>query len=268
MVDLSLYVDSRNFSAVTRPTFAGLLGWPECYYFPVVERRRARERTGHMGFSTGGAEGEGGDKGVVGETPERAVREAQAGGGVDIGKTKRELQMLRVCADFLSPLAKKVEEGGGPFWFGDAPSSLDCYVLGYLALLLIPEMPEDWAARAVKREPRLAAYVHDLRERLLGGIVVGQAERGDLPWLGGVLVEEVRAWAAGLWGNGEEEWKDEDPMVEERKRRAVLARRKEWWKSLGFILGGVAGMAGYVVWSGIVAIRTTDGEDGQEVVPW
>jgi len=217
-----------------------------------------------MGVSSKSLAQENDDKRVIGETPgERAVREAQAEGSVDVGWTKREVQMLRVCAEFLAPLAQKVAESSGPFWFGDSPSSLDCYVFGYLALLLIPEMPEDWAARAVRREPRLAAYVHDLN-RMLARIVVGQAERGDLPWLGRVLLEEVKGWVAGFAGNGVEEWKDEDPMIEARNRRAVLARRREWWKSVGFVLGGVAGMAGYLVWSGIIAISGPEIETGKE----
>ncbi|KAI5846679.1 outer mitochondrial membrane transport complex protein-domain-containing protein [Tricharina praecox] len=274
VVDLSLYADEKNFTAVTRPGFASLLGWPECYYYPTVERRRARGRTAHLGVGLGGAgDGEGaGGMEVLGETPgERAVRAARAGGGAggvegEVGRTKREVQLSRVCADFLSPLARMVADSPGPFWFGAAPSSLDCWVLGYLALLLIPDMPQDWAKSAVQREPRLAAYVHDMRARLLEGVVLGRAERGDLPWLGGVLVDEVRGWVGGLWTRGDEEWRDDDPMLEERKRRAVLARRREWWKSLGFVLGGVAGMMGYVVWSGIVAIGGSGAEEGEEVV--
>jgi sorting and assembly machinery component 37 len=50
-----------------------------------------------------------------------------------------------------------------------SPSSLDCLAVAYLALALIPVLPEPWLAESMGRYPRLCAYVHELRQRFFGG---------------------------------------------------------------------------------------------------
>jgi sorting and assembly machinery component 37 len=234
------------------------MGWRE----PGVRRGEARERTAGLGLAREGARAE--TARVMGETPgERAVREANAGGpregGVAIG---REAQLMKLLNELLVPLEKKVRETDGPFLFGDTPSYADCVAVGYLSLILMPELPNAWAREGLMARERLAAYVHDMRARMLQGVEVGEVEKADLPWLGGVVLdgfwETVKGWKSGT---GEEEWRDDDPLVEERKKKAFLQRRREWWKSVGFVTAGLLGMGAYVVWSGIVAFGGAGGQE-------
>lgn len=55
----------------------------------------------------------------------------------------------------------------------DSPSSLDCVAFAYLALALIPALPEPWLATSMSRYPTLCAYVHALNQRFWGGFING-----------------------------------------------------------------------------------------------
>ncbi|KAF8544676.1 Tom37 C-terminal domain-containing protein [Trichophaea hybrida] len=267
IVDLSLYVSHKNFSAVTRPRFAKMLGWPVCYYLPLQARSAARERTRHLGFRSIDITQKQ-EEPALGETAgEKAAREATGPSPATkaLKDSAANIKLAALCDDLLGALTKQL--GQSRFLFGDdAPASVDCVAIGYLALLLIPEMPQSFAADAMRRFPRLCAYVHDLRPRFLGeeenqeALPWGTPERGDLPWLGGVFLESLKENLLGR-GRQEEEWVDDDPLLEERKKRAAEKKRREWWKSVAFIAGGVFGMVGYVVWSGIVAFPGMHGEE-------
>lgn len=53
----------------------------------------------------------------------------------------------------------------------DSPSSLDCLAFAYMALALIPALPEPWLATSMARYPTLCAYVHELNQRFWGGSI-------------------------------------------------------------------------------------------------
>lgn len=50
----------------------------------------------------------------------------------------------------------------------DSPSSLDCLAFAYMALALIPVLPDPWLATSMSRYPTLCAYVHALNQRFFG----------------------------------------------------------------------------------------------------
>ncbi|KAA8912320.1 Tom37 C-terminal domain-containing protein [Sphaerosporella brunnea] len=261
IIDLALWVDRKNYAAVTRPLIAGMLPWPMSWIEPGTRRVAARERVSVLGMAK---EEEKERAPVIGETVgERAVREAEGGANVARrGEIGRELALKRVLAELVEPLLKQVLMSDGPFLLGEVPSVVDCVALGYLSCLLMPECPNDWAGEGLRKRERLAAYVHDMRARMLQGVQVGKVEKADLPWLGGVLVDGFKRTVEEWTGKkGDEEWRDEDPLVEEKKRKAAMARRREWWKSVAFVLAGVVGMGTYVVWSGIVAIGHVEDEE-------
>jgi len=262
IVDLSLYVSHQNFSAVTRPRFAQMLGWPVCYYLPLQARSAARERTRHLGFRSIDITQKQEDtpEPPLGETVgEKAAREATGPSPATkaLKDSAANIKLAALCDDLLSALTKQL--GRNRYLFGDeAPASVDCVAIGYLTLLLIPEMPQSFAADAMRKFPRLCAYVHDIRAKFFGdegnqgALPWGTPERGDLPWLGGVFLDSLKETLLEK-GREEEEWVDDDPLLQERKKRAAEKKRREWWKSVAFIASGVVGMVGYVVWSGIVA---------------
>lgn len=54
----------------------------------------------------------------------------------------------------------------------DRPSSLDCLAFAYLALSLLPDVPQQWLADSMKsRYPALCVYVKDLAQEFFGGPV-------------------------------------------------------------------------------------------------
>lgn len=71
--------------------------------------------------------------------------------------------------------------GDERFFFGsDRPTSLDCLAFGYLALMLVPEVPRPWLRDVVRgRYESLALLVDNIRDELFGGDVAS-----SLPWSG------------------------------------------------------------------------------------
>ena len=200
---------------------------------------------------------------------EQAAREAAEIKKVQIApEAKAGIRLTAMADELLDALQERL--GDGRFFFGDdAVTSLDCVAVGYLSLLLVPEMPFSFAGDAVRRHARLAAYLHELRPKLLGpmvetevvlegkaaGLPWGPVERGDVPWLTGVFLDGAKQ-ALTPWrsqSDKKEKADDEDPLMEERLKKMNRERRREWWKSVGFVTGSVAAMVGYVLWSGIVA---------------
>lgn len=191
--------------------------------------------------------------------------------------------------DFLTPLERLLTAPGRDpnsryLLGGDEPGMADCAALGVLSLLLFPELPDNWASEAVKRRTRLSGWVNYMRSLCFGDAVKsvedvvrgeeggkvpwGRVERGDWVWLGSVWKEVV----GGIWNRevvvGEEvEDEEEEDMGElerEQRRREREGRRREWWKSVGMVAGGVVGFVGFVVWSGLVSIAGTSGEGEEE----
>lgn len=53
----------------------------------------------------------------------------------------------------------------------DSPSSLDCLAFAYMALALIPVLPDPWLATSMSRYSTLCAYVHALNQRFFGAFI-------------------------------------------------------------------------------------------------
>ncbi|CCX33600.1 Tom37 C-terminal domain-containing protein [Pyronema domesticum] len=266
LLDLSLYVSHKNFSSVTRPVFSSLLGWPVCYYHPLSARNAARERVRHLGFSssidiTKKAEDV---MAPLGETPgERAAREAadpkprnNALGELAVG-----IKLSAMMNDFLGPLEKQLGEHRS--LLGGQTASVDCVMLGYLALMLVPEMPKAWAKEGLDRHPNLKAWTEEFIGRVFADLPMGEVERGDVAWLGGVVYRNFIDNLPVI-GKKEKVKNEEDPMLDASRKRAEALQRKEWWKSVLFITGGVVGMITYIAWSGIIRIQTGGEEGGEE----
>jgi hypothetical protein len=273
VVDLYLLMEDRNWEeagrgVVARAVGGGVVGWG------VVAglRKGARARVA----------------GMVGR------------GGMEVEGVEHRVAVSRLCAEVFGVLERRLgprryffdeeeeeEEqeavvGGGG---GGGPCSFDCVCLAFLALIAYPEVPVDWARVELARFPRLELWVQEHREKFLGpfveaGEVLGGKERGgegvlpwelvgrgDLLWFLGAVVESVKE-GLGFWGvkrvrgKGEEgeEGEEGDLSKAEARRKVEEARRREWWKSVVFVGAAVAGMAGYVFWSGILALGEVKAE--------
>lgn len=200
----------------------------------------------------------------LGETPgERAAREAadpkprnNALGELAVG-----IKLSAMMNDFLGPLEKQLGEHRS--LLGGQTASVDCVMLGYLALMLVPEMPKAWAKEGLDRHPNLKAWTEEFIGRVFADLPMGEVERGDVAWLGGVVYRNFIDNLPVI-GKKEKVKNEEDPMLDASRKRAEALQRKEWWKSVLFITGGVVGMITYIAWSGIIRIQTGGEEGGEE----
>lgn len=69
---------------------------------------------------------------------------------------------LKTLADaFFEPLEQQLEK---TYLLGDDLSAVDFLALGYLQLMLRPELPQNWLQREMKRYPKLVAYTERMEE--------------------------------------------------------------------------------------------------------
>lgn len=271
LVDLSLYVSHRNYSTCTQPLLAGLLGWPLRYHLPLRARDAARDRTGHLGLASIDATSEPGHGHEQEHEQERERRRGSpasqtAAAAALLKDSAPNIRLAALYDELLGALARQL--GAKNYLLSDeAYATVDCVAVGYLALLLLPDMPQGFARDAMRRYPRVGAYVNDLRVKFLGGdgdgdgLPWGSLERGDLPWLGGVLLDAVTD-ALPPWSGGRAH-KAAEPTDDGQQTSRAEQQRIEWWKNVGFVAGGVLALVGYAVWSGIAAFPGMHGEDVQ-----
>ncbi|OLN84322.1 Metaxin-like protein [Colletotrichum chlorophyti] len=187
LVDAALYGTHDNWTAVTRPALSNLLGFPLSWTVPVMLRDQATARCAHLGFDALGAEDE--DAPDPQTSPlDRAMKHLPVSGKKSVleemkAGTARGIRLHAVTIDALAPLEDlraRGEETPGEkkrFFGGDVPTSLDCILLGHLALIQATSLPQDWLrAILAKKFPHLVAMVADLREECL-------VSPGALPWV-------------------------------------------------------------------------------------
>ncbi|KAH0543109.1 hypothetical protein FGG08_002535 [Glutinoglossum americanum] len=175
LLDLSLFVSSKNYEAVTRPLYSAVLPWPIQYFSLPKLRSAAKARTDHLGFSSL-------DVDTAGE--KEASTSAAASASLIPPSLRHSKETLRtvltqpvhasqfrldaLIASVLDPLQELL--GEKQFFLSDTQvSSLDCLVLGYLALFLYPDLPQSWLADTMRRKyARLCGYVSGHHGRFFG----------------------------------------------------------------------------------------------------
>ena len=164
--------------AATRPAYSSLLSWPDQWFLPAERRATARARIEHLDGSsldTSDFDDLDDSKHRTSATdfmiPQslRSSRQSLS----DVVKQASLASRIRLdgIADaFLHPLEQLL--GKKRYLLSeDSPSSLDCLAFAYLALALIPVLPEPWLATSMSRYPTLCAYVHALNQRFWGGSI-------------------------------------------------------------------------------------------------
>ncbi|KAI9780152.1 MAG: hypothetical protein M1839_006989 [Geoglossum umbratile] len=178
LLDLSLLVSSKNYEAVTRPLYSAILPWPIQYFTPPKLRSAAKTRTEHLGLSALDIDAPN-EKGTSQASASTATLAAHIPHSLRRPKetvTTVLTQPLHASQFRLDALMTSVLEplqellGEKRFFFSDKQiSSLDCLVLGYLALFLYPDLPQSWLADTMRSKyAKLCGYVDDLRGRFLG----------------------------------------------------------------------------------------------------
>lgn len=185
LLDISLYVGFENYRLATRPAFTKILPWYQNYIIPPKSRSAARLRTEHLGISSIDVDNVHQDMsnrpqgfdGVGREQPQfEAETQKRASLILPRKETVRSLLQrpehaaifrLNALADnFFEPLQEQL--GSSQFVLDTPePTSVDCLIYAYLALMLFPQLPQDWLASTMRGQYKpLLAYTQRVHELL------------------------------------------------------------------------------------------------------
>ncbi|KAL8782118.1 MAG: hypothetical protein Q9213_005688 [Squamulea squamosa] len=175
LIDLSLYVSSENYHASTRPAYSHILHWPNTWLRPPQRRAAAKARTDHLNFSALDLDTVNQDEkqepqfAAGAEIPRRLIRSAPR--TTSLAKKSQHaarFRLDRLAERFFEPLNRMLQ-GKNYLLSDERLTSLDCLALGYLALVLVPKVPQAWLAQKVKTNyPDLCRYVEDLARDCFG----------------------------------------------------------------------------------------------------
>lgn len=225
LLALSLYVSSANWAGTTRPAYSTVLPFPLTWTEPLAARRRMCHVADHLGLSDlniddtpdENASRSAADQDARGflKIPER-LRPRKTGVKAFLSPEQTNLFRLEAAArECLGALADLKGQGhhvndgddgegdgaaGRRFLLGHGkPTALDCLAFGYLALMLVPEVPRPWLRDAMRRRyDCLCVFVDGVRDELFGGDVMA-----SLPWRPAGFGDEAGGpWRATRFARG------------------------------------------------------------------
>jgi sorting and assembly machinery component 37 len=160
-------------------------------------------------------------------------------------------------------------------------SSLDCLALGYLSLMLVPELPQPWLAKAMRRKfPDLCTWTKELKDEVFGPYVeiqdavpkntedIGEKRsrgKGHLPWQAPANHDVVGVGSMFLSSVA-----DSIPVVGQLRRNTRMRQhggktpeeeQSSSWHALtvlGSFLAGVGLVAGYMFHQGIISFPSSE----------
>ena len=173
LVDLSLYVSSSNYTSTTRPLYNTIQSFPLPYLTPPAIRAAAKERTAHLGLSSLDLDNENPEsyeQSIIPQSlrkPKNTISSLLAASP----ETGAQIKLDALASDFFEPLQKL--KGSKQFLVSDSTfSSLDCLALGYISLMLVPELPQPWLSQTMRRKyPEICHWVESLGSQVFGGPV-------------------------------------------------------------------------------------------------
>lgn len=175
LLDLSLYVSIDNYNSSTRPEYAKILQWPQQWFIPSQLRTAAKTRTEHLDiFSL--------DLDSIGKEPPRNRNFGQDLIPKSLRSSRQTLssllQQTQQTSRFrLEALAEAVFNpleqllGKKRYMLSNKePSNLDYLAFAYLALALIPVVPQPWLTETMRaKHPALCSYVENLMQEFFHG---------------------------------------------------------------------------------------------------
>lgn len=200
LVALSLYVSSANWAATTRPAYSNILPFPLTWTEPLSIRHRMCDTADHLGLSDLNVDDDG-RSAQAQQASSTATGESTDGflkvpdrlkplrRGVKAALSPEQTALFRLeavandCLAVLADLkaASEMDGAGERFFFpstSSSASSLDCLAFGYLALMLVPDVPRPWLKDLVRRRHEsLTLFVDATRDAIFGGDVAS-----SLPW--------------------------------------------------------------------------------------
>ncbi|KAL3418118.1 mitochondrial import receptor subunit [Phlyctema vagabunda] len=177
LLDLSLYVSSENYTTVTRPTYNTIQSFPLPYLTPPSVRALAKARTAHLGLDSldidknESSEGTGKEKSIIPESlrkPRNTVTSLLASSP----ENAAQIRLDALATTFFEPLQQL--RGEKRFFVSTEQfSSLDCLAVGYLSLMLRPDLPQPWLAKTMRKKyPDLCDFVDDVSRLCFGAVAV------------------------------------------------------------------------------------------------
>ncbi|TAQ90847.1 hypothetical protein B7494_g855 [Chlorociboria aeruginascens] len=180
LLSLSLYVSSHNYDVV-RPLYNKIQPFPLPYLTPPSVRSAAKLRTAHLGLSSLDMDT---DPTIPPSSDPHSLIPAslrtKAPSVTSLLSTSPEtnsrIRLDALAQNFFEPLQEF--KNSKRFFVSESQfSSLDCLALGFLSLMLIPELPQSWLRDTMKEKyPELCEYVEVLRQDIYGlGLDVADA---------------------------------------------------------------------------------------------
>ncbi|KAK6521274.1 hypothetical protein TWF506_001498 [Arthrobotrys conoides] len=153
IISLSLYVTNKNWINVTRPLYSTFLQFPIQYEIPHAHHAQAVSLTAHLTSLIR-------DIAAEDSRPLQPISTAFAGITAITDKSDKpqekekittRIRLGNLLADFLDPIKEKL--AGQEYFFGGAsPTTIDCLLVGYISLLLVPNLPSPWAEEILRKE--------------------------------------------------------------------------------------------------------------------
>ncbi|EDN98128.1 hypothetical protein SS1G_12985 [Sclerotinia sclerotiorum 1980 UF-70] len=174
LLDLSLYVSSQNYTEITRPIFNTIQSFPLPYLTPPHLRTEAKKRTEYLGLSSLDIDTEDGDKSRDSSIiPESLRRGKQTVSSLLAAspETNAQIRLDALATDFFESIQEL--KGKKRYLVSDSQiSSLDCLALGFISLMLYPELPQPWLSRTMRRKfPLLVKWVQELKDEMWHAVV-------------------------------------------------------------------------------------------------
>ncbi|PVH84670.1 hypothetical protein DL98DRAFT_528107 [Cadophora sp. DSE1049] len=294
LLDLSLYVSSQNYTTTTRPLYNTIQSFPLPYLTPPSIRAAAKLRTSHLGLSSLDIDTDAQDTNEPSIIPASLRRPKNTVSSLlaKSPETSAQIRLTALATDFFEPLQHL--RGKKAFFVSDTQfSSLDCLVLGYLALMLVPELPQPWLSRTMKeKSPGLCTWTEELCETVFGkekvtledAFLVSSSEseldvrlkrlrgRNHLPWkppynrgaldVGSVFLSSL-AESIPVVGQLSKSTR----MKPHGKGKEDEVQGASSWRYLGLVGSVIAGLGmgiGYMLHQGIISISGDESERWRE----
>lgn len=177
LLDLSLYLSQENFTTVTRPVFRIIQPFPLFFFTPDAIRSAAQSRSQNLGVDCLIFEhhtkpnADSSSRSILPESlrprPKQTVSSILAASPEKMA----QIRLNAMASNLFEPI--EARRAMKKYLLSNTQmTSLDCLALGYLSLMLIPELPQAWLALNMRRQfPRLSAWVQELRTETYNGAI-------------------------------------------------------------------------------------------------
>ena len=178
------------------------------------------------------------------------------------GAAKSQFRLDAVTEDFFAPMDELL--GEKPFFLGDETTGLDCLAVGYLALMLKPDVPHDWLRHTLKdKYPRLAEWTNKMIAECFNNEHLPWREP-EMPTIAGIaytvldnLVDSVPIVGA-MRTNGYIKLSSQELGIDDYEARelalAARNRNRELYSQIVAVTGGIGAFVGYLFWVGMIKI--------------